>query len=73
MKLSAQEIYSIQATAFDGFWVSGCFAGDDYKVEGFTRSEDETCEDMRDAGYVFIENSYQFGCDLWVEASDIQR
>jgi hypothetical protein len=72
MMLTAQEIYSIQATSYDGFWLVGELAGKAFKAEGFQRSEDESSEDMRNAGYVFVENSHEFGKELWVEASEIQ-
>ena len=70
--LTANEIYSIQAENYDGFWVAGELAGNQFKAEGFQRSDDETDEEMREAGYVYIENSHEFGKELWVEASEIQ-
>lgn len=70
--LTAEEISSVKADSYDGFWVIGELAGKPFKAEGFQRSEDETSEEMREAGYVYIENSYEFGKELWVEASEIQ-
>lgn len=70
--LTAQEIYSVKAESYDGFWVIGSFQGKQFKAEGVQRSDDETSEEMREAGYVYIENSHEFGKELWVEASEIQ-
>lgn len=72
-KLTAEEIYSIEAKDYDGeFWVTVEFLGKEYRCEGFSRCEDENEVQMREAGYVYIENSYQFGKELWVDCLDIQ-
>lgn len=72
-KLTAEEIYSIEAKDYENnFWLTVDFLGKEHKCEAFQRSEDETEAEMREAGYVYVENSYQFGKELWVDASDIQ-
>lgn len=70
--LTANEIYSVMSSDFDGFWVTVDFQGKTFKCEGFMRCEDESSEEMRDAGYVQTENGYEYGRELWIEASEIQ-
>ena len=74
MGLTAEEIYSIEAKDYqDNFWIVVDFLGKGYKCQGFSRWDDESEAEMREAGYIFVENSYQFGKELWIHSSDIQE
>lgn len=71
-KLTAEEIYSLSATDYDGlFWITIEFRGKNFKCEAFSRYEDETSEEMRTNGYIYIENGWQWGKELWINVNDI--
>lgn len=65
--LNAHDIYSVQIDDYqDGFAVIS-----EEKMEVITRCDDETDQDMRDAGYVSVENDYQFGKEMWISVDDL--
>lgn len=71
--LTAEEIHSVKAQDYDGsFWVTVEFRGKFFKCEVFSRCTNQTEQEMRDAGYVYVENGYEWGQELWIEASSIQ-
>lgn len=71
-RLTAKQVYSLKAKDYDGkFWVTVEFQNKTVKVEGFSRCEDETDNEMRKAGYIYIENSHEYGKELWISLDDL--